>query len=198
MPLYARSKDEIGVTLATRKKPADTRLTAIEPVKGTPAIDRRNGPWANVGGTGLQSGITYDALIRAAFQPAYWSSPAVVDSEGRVIVNAGEPSGPRGFSQMAYNFGLFFGVAVQAYEGTLVSDDSPDKVVAWYRTQMKPMGTVVECTGSSDDVGNVRMDRKSDDDEDKPVSCEKESGHGSEGGIEGLEAYTVRKFIAQA
>jgi hypothetical protein len=60
-----------------------------------------------------------------------------------------------------------------------VSDDSPDKVLAWYRTQMKPMGTVVECTGSSDDVGNVRMDRKSDDDDDKPVSCDKESGHGS-------------------
>src|SRR5205823_13994177 len=65
------------------------------------------------------------ALIRAAFHPAYWSSPAVVDSNGRVIVNAGEASGPREFTQMAYNFGLFFGVAVQAYEATLVSDDSP-------------------------------------------------------------------------
>jgi mono/diheme cytochrome c family protein len=49
----------------------------------------------------------------------------VVDSDGRVIVNAGEPSGPREFSQMAYNFGLFFGVAVQAYEATLISDDTP-------------------------------------------------------------------------
>jgi hypothetical protein len=83
------------------------------------------GPWANQPVTGLREGVTYDALIRAAFQPAYWSSPAVVDSDGRVIVNAGEPSGPREFSQMAYNFGLFFGVAAQAYEATLVSDDTP-------------------------------------------------------------------------
>ena len=50
---------------------------------------------------------------------------AVVDADGRVIVDAGQPSRPGEFSQMAYNFGLFFGLAVQAYEATLVSDDTP-------------------------------------------------------------------------
>lgn len=95
------------------------------------ADDSVLGPWANLGATGLREGITYNALIRAAFQPSYWSSPAVVDADGRVIVSAGEPSGPREFSQMAYNFGLFFGVAVQAYEATLVSDDTPvDRLLA--------------------------------------------------------------------
>ena len=83
------------------------------------------GPWANEGAPGLRDGVSYAALIRTAFRPTYWSSPAVVDRDGRVIVNNGEPSGAREFNQMAYNFGLFFGIAVQAYEATLVSDDSP-------------------------------------------------------------------------
>ncbi len=83
------------------------------------------GVWASAGATGLQAGVTYAALIRAAFQPAFWSSAAVVDADGRLIVQTGEPSGPHEFSQMAYNFGLFFGLAVQAYQATLVSDDSP-------------------------------------------------------------------------
>jgi cytochrome c peroxidase len=83
------------------------------------------GPYANAGGTGLRQGATYDAMIRVSFQPAYWSSPAVVDGDGRVVAAVGEPTRPGEFSQMAYNFGLFFGMAVQAYEATLVSDDTP-------------------------------------------------------------------------
>jgi len=89
------------------------------------ADDSVLGPSANLVGTGLRSDVSYSSLIRAAFQPAYWSSPAVVDVDGRVIVGVGQPSRPGEFNQMAYNFGLFFGLAVQAYESTLVSDDTP-------------------------------------------------------------------------
>jgi cytochrome c peroxidase len=103
------------------------KLLSLSPLarQSVASDDSVLGPWANVGSTGLQPGVTYDALIRAAFQPAYWSSPAVVDADGRVVIAAGEPSGPREFTQAAYNFGLFFGLAVQAYEATLVSDDTP-------------------------------------------------------------------------
>jgi len=76
-------------------------------------------------GNGLRSAFNYDALIRLAFQPAYWNSRAVVDAAGRTIVDSGEPSGASEYRQMAYNFGLFFGLAVQEYESTLVSDDTP-------------------------------------------------------------------------
>ena len=62
------------------------------------------GPYANYSGLGLRTEISYPALITAAFQPAYWSG---------------------GTDQMAANFGLFFGLAVQAYEATLISDDTP-------------------------------------------------------------------------
>jgi cytochrome c peroxidase len=103
------------------------KLLAVAPLarQVVAADDSVLGSWANRGTTGLQAGVTYDALIRAAFNPAYWSSRAVIDSDGRVVVEVGEASGPREFSQMAYNFGLFFGIAVQAYEATLVSDDTP-------------------------------------------------------------------------
>jgi len=57
-----------------------------------------------------------------------------------------------------------------------LSDDSPDKVAAWYREQLKPMGNLVECT-STGYIGNVHMDKKSGgDSEDKPVTCDKEPG----------------------
>ena len=89
------------------------------------ADDSVLGRWANPAGTGLRPDASYAVLIRAAFQPAYWNSPAVVDAAGRVVVRNGQPSRPGEFSQMAYNFGLFFGLAVQAYESTLISDDTP-------------------------------------------------------------------------
>lgn len=62
------------------------------------------------------------------------------------------------------------------------SDDAPDKVVAWYRSQLKPMGTFVECTGHGD-IGNVgaHYDTKDKDIESKlstPVSCDKSDGGG--------------------
>jgi len=76
-------------------------------------------------GNGLRPDFNYDALIRLAFQPAYWNSRAVVDAAGRTIVESGDAAGPGEYSQMAYNFGLFFGLAVQEYESTLVSDDTP-------------------------------------------------------------------------
>jgi hypothetical protein len=89
------------------------------------ADDSVLGPFARFPATGLRAEASYGALIRAAFQPAYWSSPAVLDADGHVIVNVGDPVRPREFNQMAYNFGLFFGMAIQAYEATLVSDDTP-------------------------------------------------------------------------
>lgn len=53
---------------------------------------------------------TYGDLIRAAFAPRFWQSSATT---------------PEGFTQMEANFSLFFGLAIQMYESTLVSDDTP-------------------------------------------------------------------------
>jgi cytochrome c peroxidase len=61
-------------------------------------------------GDGKGLSISYAALIQAAFQPAYWASAKLT---------------PDGFTQMEANFALFFGLAVQMYEATLVSDRTP-------------------------------------------------------------------------
>ena len=73
---------------------------------------------------------SYEALIRAAFQPEWWQSSRFV----RILENGDtqvidKPRHPRRadneFSQMEYNFSLFFGLAAQLYMATLVSDDTP-------------------------------------------------------------------------
>ncbi|HTK96278.1 MAG TPA: hypothetical protein VL382_11645 [Terriglobales bacterium] len=65
-------------------------------------------------------------------------------------------------------------IAVLSY----LSDDPPDKVLAWYREQMKPMGQFVECSGTGD-IGKIDMKDEGEKGLDKPVSCEKTSYNGN-------------------
>jgi cytochrome c peroxidase len=65
------------------------------------------GPLSRVGEPGLAT--TYPDMIRAAFQDEFWRSAQLTD----------------GFTQMEANTSLFFGLAVQLYQATLVSDDTP-------------------------------------------------------------------------
>lgn len=67
------------------------------------------GAYADPSGVGLQSQYGYDALVRGAFRPAFWSAPS---------------SATGGATQMEENFSLFWGLAVQAYQATLVADRS--------------------------------------------------------------------------
>ncbi|MBL8178904.1 MAG: hypothetical protein JNK48_29795 [Bryobacterales bacterium] len=67
------------------------------------------GPLAEGEGRGLQDRVSYLSLIQEAFQPAYWESTELVDGEYR---------------QVEYNFALFWGLSMQAYQATLVSNDS--------------------------------------------------------------------------
>lgn len=57
---------------------------------------------------------SYEAMIKAAFQDKFWSLPGqpVTLAEGQ-------------FSQMEANFSLFWGLAIQLYEATLISDNTP-------------------------------------------------------------------------
>ncbi len=73
------------------------------------AIQQPNG--SLTGGRGLD--ISYEQLIKAAFHDKYWNSSQSVNL----------PEGQ--FSQMEANFSLFWGLAIQLYEATLVSDDTP-------------------------------------------------------------------------
>ena len=83
-----------------------------------------------------RKGLTrsYNYLIRQAFPAKYWNitdqhlefinplNPAL----GLIIVaGAANPNDTGQFSQMEANFSFFFGMAIQSYLSTLVSDESP-------------------------------------------------------------------------
>ncbi len=92
---------------------------------------------------GRQPGLntTYTAMIKAAFKPEWWKSAYLInvdangnrsfvqrkasqtaDADG--IVDPGQlPS--QQFTLMDYNFSLFMGLAIQMYESTLVSNNTP-------------------------------------------------------------------------
>lgn len=56
---------------------------------------------------------TYRELIKAAFQPRLWNATQQVSLGGAA------------YTQMEANFPLFFGLAIQLYESTLISDQAP-------------------------------------------------------------------------
>ena len=71
------------------------------------------------------NGLTTDyvSMIKAAFQPQWWNSNAVVDANSNFL-HTGTPQNTSEYSQMEYNFSMFWGLAIQMYESTLVSDNS--------------------------------------------------------------------------
>src|SRR5262249_11371148 len=87
------------------------------------------GPYANDDGDGRGLATTYKSLIQRAFQPAWWDSDLIV-----VVAQNGSlsfvPTPNRTllaneYSMLEYNFPLFFGLAIQVFEMTLISDDAP-------------------------------------------------------------------------
>ena len=75
------------------------------------ATDSVLGPYRSSLGTGLKG--TYAALVAAAFRPAFWSSSKLV------VLDPNNPTTTT-FTQMEANFSLFFGLAIQEYEKTLI------------------------------------------------------------------------------
>ena len=71
------------------------------------------------------NGLTTDyiSMIKAAFLDKWWSSGVVVDANSNIL-HTGTPQTTDEYSQMEYNFSMFWGVAIQMYESTLVSDNS--------------------------------------------------------------------------
>jgi cytochrome c peroxidase len=76
---------------------------------------------------------SYAALVQKAFQPEWWqfSRHICEGADGSTSVTVDPvnfetcPAGTNDYSQMEYNFSLFWGVAIQMYESTLVADQTP-------------------------------------------------------------------------
>ncbi|HCF30074.1 MAG TPA: cytochrome C peroxidase, partial [Cyanobacteria bacterium UBA11049] len=122
-PPIRRIGRKLGKKLVTRKALAKQDVAADDNVLGS---------YRASSGKGLNQ--TYEQLIQAAFQPQWWNSDIVI----QVNPNTGErkflqrrrniPLNPlltNVYTLAEYNFSLFFGLAVQAYESTLVSDQTP-------------------------------------------------------------------------
>ena len=85
-------------------------------------------------GSGTIAGLntTYAEMIQAAFHSQWWDSDAVITFSPApngtpvpTVIGTGTPAGTDEYTLMEANFSFFFGLAVQAYEATLVSDDTP-------------------------------------------------------------------------
>jgi cytochrome c peroxidase len=104
-------------------------------VAQTILADQVIAPTDSVLGVLSQRRPTYRDLIAQAFQPSYWQGTAKVHVSGSLKLGSMDMqlhpnrSGPKpkdlDVSQMEANFGLFFGLAIQLYESTLVSDNTP-------------------------------------------------------------------------
>lgn len=72
---------------------------------------------------------SYASLIQTAFKPEWWNSDLIVSfdeqNNGTIVKKPDRPLTTNEVRLIEYNFSLFFGLAVQAYESTLVSDNSP-------------------------------------------------------------------------
>jgi cytochrome c peroxidase len=122
-------------------------------------------------GYGLNT--TYEALIKKAFQPEYWQVP-----DATFRASSGLP-----YRQIEANFSLFWGLAIQLYESTLVSDDSRfDRYAGGDKTQFTAQeqlglsiftsdrGKCVNCHKGAEFTGaSTRMVIGSRDDSDGPI-----------------------------
>src|SRR4029453_982563 len=81
--------------------------------------------WPNPGLTAR----TYDELVKLAFHERWWRSSKLIavspNGSRQDVDKPDDDPQTEEYTLIQYNFTLFFGLAVQMYEATLVSDDTP-------------------------------------------------------------------------
>ncbi|WP_292449441.1 cytochrome c peroxidase [Methylibium sp.] len=192
MSCNGRSFVELGRTLLEVKPLGKQKVHQADSVLG---------PLADPRGNGLK--VSYGDLIRKAFQPAYWKNgPAKMTPQersmdlirrasrvgdpgganggngGRGAGGAGGPRGQQSVEHIEANFALFFGLSLQLYQASLVSDDTPfDRFLEGKRTALDPQqsrglkvftgqGKCINCHGGAEltnasvrNVLNERLER---------------------------------------
>lgn len=90
------------------------KMYALRPLAGqaVAADDSVLASWRHASGDGLAP-ANYGDMVRTAFKPVWWNAnvPVRVNSQS--------------YQQIEANFSLFFGLALQLYQATLVSDQTP-------------------------------------------------------------------------
>jgi cytochrome c peroxidase len=134
MAAPGRTRLDVGRELARGKRNQGKKVVKLRPlakqqVSPTDSVLGSMSRWPQ---TGLVFN-RYDKMIQAAFHEQWWNSKQLirVNADGTTTVvakNDGKPDDDLAADDYAlihYNFSLFFGIAVQLYEATLVSDDTP-------------------------------------------------------------------------
>lgn len=117
-PVNTEEMSCAGRTLAdVGRKLLQRRPLQFQTVHAEDSVLRR---YRDRSGQGLK--LTYEKLVHKAFHRRFWSAP---ESEAATGTFGQPASGGSPYSQAEANFALFFGLAIQAYEATLVSDDAP-------------------------------------------------------------------------
>ena len=72
---------------------------------------------------------TYTQMIQDAFKPEWWKSNQLIqiDADGKrtVVKKLDRSLEINEYTLLEYNFSLFFGLAIQLYESTLIANDTP-------------------------------------------------------------------------
>jgi cytochrome c peroxidase len=124
-PLSDREMGSLGRSF----KDVGKRLASAIPLKHQQVSwnDSVLGPYVDWDGRGLNT--TYRSLIETAFQPAWWRSNLIVvvapNGSPSFVPKPNRPLLDNEYTMMEWNFALYFGLSIQLYEMTLVSDDAP-------------------------------------------------------------------------
>jgi cytochrome c peroxidase len=119
----------LTLEIGRRHRLTARRLRGVVPLGGqlVRPDDSVLGPLSRWPRRGLS--VDYETLIRRAFQPRWWASTRLLrvaeDGTTTVVTRPDGNPGTDEYTLLEHNFSLFFGLAVQAYEATLVSDDTP-------------------------------------------------------------------------
>jgi cytochrome c peroxidase len=148
MSWAGRTFPDIGKKMLSLKPLGKQLVHPQDSVLGPLSLARVTARGTVSGRKGLNM-ATYTDMVKAAFNDPWWNSPDVITvaagtaavqkasvgdprtmvvSPGKASVvkkALGAPLAANEYTQMMFNFSLFWGLAVQAYEATLVSDDTP-------------------------------------------------------------------------
>jgi cytochrome c peroxidase len=125
-PLSDREMGSLGRTF----KDVGKRLASAKALRQQEVAEDDSVLWPYVDTHGTRGlNTTYRELIEKAFEPAWWQSNLIVV----VAPNGSLSFVPRPdrtlrdneYTMIEYNFSLYFGLSVQLYEMTLISDDAP-------------------------------------------------------------------------
>lgn len=145
MSADGRTNPDVGKKFTKSLRLGARRLFGLRPL-GKQIVHPQDsvlGPLSRSPQRGL-SVASYTDMIQAAFHSKWWLSTQIIrvnpDGSHTIALLPLVPLSDNEYTQMEYNFSLFMGIAVQMYERTLVSDDTPfDRFAEGQTTALTPV-----------------------------------------------------------